>query len=290
MDSNRIYTRPRVLASLAIGTFALLALVFSILTITSREWAVRSEHSEIQQDWSAGNVAWTEYRSPFIVCRAYEKIANTTSDNTTMTSDTSDSTTDSTAPKVWGESCYHFRPFGRNATSCESQNVTVSDNPDDVVNLGDARFCQQIHYAGNFGIASTTFIGLGLLMTLGMAIYTLFGSQPSSSSDSSAYESEPKAPSQPSVMGSYGNLALVTFLFVGVATGLISQFYGIIGLIQSFRGQGDYASSTGGGRFDEPWVQGVALSTYATLAWSFAAAAGTLAIMVWRLPQWNAWE
>jgi hypothetical protein len=189
--------------------------------------------------------------------------------------------------------------------------VTGSDDPDGPSNLGDARLCQQIHYAGNFGITSTFFIGLGFLLTAAMLIVTLVSPRSASSTNAAqlastsggkpelldsfngqqdaALDESPTStaatPRQPLPIVLYGNLALVIFLFIGFASGLISQFYGILGLMQSLPNQGDYASSTGGSINDTPWYQGVALSTYATLAWAFTAAAGTVAVMTWKLPE-----
>jgi hypothetical protein len=303
--------RPTRFVAPAFATvFAILALIFSLLTITSNKWAVKAEHSVTTGYWTSRNVLWTEYRSPFATCRAREVLLNNTTPEGTST------TTSALPTSTWAVDCYHFRPFGRNATSCEPQNVTGSDDPDGPSNIGDARLCQQIYYAGNFGITSTLFIGLGFLLTATMLIVTLVSprsasstnvaqmtstsggkpeqQQPSDGQQDAALDESPTStaarPRQPLAIALYGNLALVIFLFIGFASGLISQFYGILGLIQSLPNQADYASSTGGGVSDTPWYQGVALSTYATLAWGFTAAAGTVAVMTWKLPDWTAWD
>jgi hypothetical protein len=242
--------------------FALLAFVFSMLAITSRQWAVRDNYDpDVSQQYWAKPI-YTLYRSPFIVCSASQRNATATSSST------------ATATPVWDVKCDHFKPFGRDRTSCELYNVTGSDSAE---NLGDQRLCQQIHLAGNFGIASTFFIGIGFLATGALALLGL-------SSRSSGPGWLP-----------YLSLATLLFLFVGVATALLSQFYGVLGFMISLPNQSDFASSQGTGGSDEvdvhgahgPWYQGRALSVYATLAWAFGIAAGTLAIMTWRLPSWK---
>jgi hypothetical protein len=247
--------------------FALLAFVFSMLAITSRQWAVRDNFDPdvSQQYWD--KPIYTLYRSPFIVCSASQR-------NVTPTS-TSPSA--ATASPIWDVGCNHFKPFGRDKTSCELYNVTGSDT---VENFGDQRLCQQIHLAGNFGIASTFFIGVGFLATGALALLSLSRSGSASSPGWLPYLS----------------LATLVFLFVGVATALLSQFYGVLGFMISLPNQSDFASSQGTGGSSEvdqhgahgPWYQGRALSTYATLAWAFGAAAGTLASLTWRLPSWKA--
>jgi hypothetical protein len=87
---------------------------------------------------------------------------------------------------------------------------------------------------------------------------------------------------------------MLTFFFVGFTTALISQYYGVLGLIQSLPNNADFASSSQGSRDDVntegshgPWSQGVGLSVYATCAWGFSIIAGVVASKAWPLPRWR---
>ncbi|KAF1834715.1 hypothetical protein BDW02DRAFT_568821 [Decorospora gaudefroyi] len=268
--------------------FSIIALVFSLLAITSKKWAVRDNYrpEDTPRDWN--EPFYTLYRAPFIICTAYQDVQTEPDDSKIA------------APSVI---CSNFRPFGHNRTSCE---LEVATQDDSVPTVGDRRLCQQIHYAGNFGIASTVFIGVGFLLTGAMVIMTLLRNrhgQTTAPHDANGRKEE-RAQNSPashqrhirkSTITSYIHLSLLVFLFIGFACGLISQFYGVVGFMQSSPNQADYASSTGSGASDETnvygnhgsWYQGVALSVYATCAWAFAAAAGTMACRVWRLPNWT---
>ncbi|EWZ86425.1 hypothetical protein FOCG_16193 [Fusarium oxysporum f. sp. radicis-lycopersici 26381] len=249
--------------------FAILAFVFSILTITSREWAIRMNYDPDPNPQTWDKPTYTLYRSPFIICR--EEQVNSTNPN---------------ADPVYSVHCDHFKPYGHNKTTCELMNVTDSDVAE---NLGDQRLCQQIHLAGNYAIASTVFIGVGFLATMTLAFLSLLRSV---STHRHKHESDHRSNNRALPL-----LTLVTlaFLFVGFVTALISQFYGIMGFIVSLPNQSDFASSQGSGSSDEaevhgfhgPWFQGKALSVYATLAWGFTIATGTMVSLTWRLPRWN---
>ncbi|KAH7227155.1 uncharacterized protein BKA55DRAFT_584230 [Fusarium redolens] len=249
--------------------FAIVAFVFSVITITSREWAIRDNYDTdfAPQYWE--KPIYTLYRSPFIICTA-KQVNSTNSDE----------------PPTHHVHCDHFKPYGHNKTSCELYNSTGSDK---ATTIGDQRSCQQIHLAGNYAIASTVFIGIGFLATTALVLLSLLRSV---STHRHKHESG---------HGSNNNrtmpiLALVTlvFLFVGFATAVISQFYAILGFIVSLPNQSDFASSQGSGGSDEsdvngghgPWYQGKALSVYATLAWGFTIATGTIVALTWRLPRW----
>ena len=295
--------------------FAVLALIFSLLAVTSRKWAVRDNYDRLANPEDLTCPIFTLYRSPFIVCTSQElalnnTIQNTSSSSTSMATSSATSTACAVPTSKWVVTCQNFKPFGFDKTSCELEIATQSDT---APNVGDARLCQQIHYAGNFGISSALFIGLGFILTGTMVIMTFLNArkgtgattqqQVGSQNDKNVQIDEPigttytaSRPGQAgtvhtSVVASCLNLVLVVFLFVGVVTGVIAQYFGILGLIQSQPNQADFASS--GGNNDAthgnhgPWYQGVGLSTYATCAWAFAAAAGTIATMTWELPKWN---
>ncbi|KAK5212095.1 hypothetical protein LTR47_004025 [Exophiala xenobiotica] len=305
--------------------FSILALVFSLLAVTSRKWAVRNNYDRLLNPVDFTCPIFTLYRSPFIICTAHELPLNKTAQASvssstptfTATSSSSTSSTKSTgcaAPtSKWEVNCHHYRPFGFDKTSCELEVATQTDTAS---NVGDARLCQQIHYAGNFGITSTLFIGLGFILTGTMAMMTLHNARKATRATSQPLTESQKGEniqvnneavdpaitttgpngsgfvrSQASVVASYLSLVLLVFLFMGVVTGIIAQYFGILGLIQSQPNQADFAGS--GGNSDAahgnhgPWYQAVGLSTYATCAWSFAAAAGTIVAMTWEVPRWN---
>jgi hypothetical protein len=289
----------KVATTALIFAFALITFVFSILAITSRDWARQHnfdyppELSDL--DWV--NVTSTRYRSPFKICNTFLIPTNdgTPSRETTM-------------------NCTHFKAYGFNRTSCELAIATQSDG---ATNVGDARLCQQIHYAGNFGIASSTFFGLAFVFTLIMVAHTFMArseaSQPASSEQSHPTEDESANPnhSEPDKLVSnttkhptssqrksklpifaFVNLFLVIFLAIAIITALISQLYGILGLIQSLPNNSDFSSSKGQDVGDMathgthgPWFQGKALSIYLTCAWGFAIATMGLASMTWALPR-----
>lgn len=308
----------RLLLPLSAFIFAILALVFSLLAITSKKWAVRDNYDPnfAPVDWT--KPIYTLYRSPFIICAAHP-VNNTVPTSSSAAATTAAASSTSSPSPIYKVDCTHYRPFGLNRTSCELEVATQTDTAS---TIGDARLCQQIHYAGNFGIASTLFIGLGFLMTGTMVAMTflrarkgfpattehgsqshhgkvsaqdeIIGNEPGASSDAVGSHGHDRG-ARPSLVASHINLMLVLFFFIGFTTGLLSQYYAILGFMQSLPNQSDFASSTGSGASTEtnvhgnhgPWYQGVGLSVYATCAWAFTAAAGTTASRTWRLPRWN---
>jgi hypothetical protein len=281
-------------------SFALITFVFSILAITSKDWARRYnyEPAELSNlDWV--NVTYTRYRSPFKICNAYLIPSG-----------------DSTNPSDYTLNCTHYKAYGFAKTSCELATATQSNGAD---NIGDARLCQQIHYAGNFGIASSAFFGLAFVFTLIMVAHTILAGSKNTQSASSEHTDRPEDESsnpndnQPDqAVSSTGkhhskphqarqtrlpifalvNLVLIIFLAIAIITALISQLYGILGLIQSLPNNSDFSSSLGQDVNDQgthgghgPWFQGKALSVYLTCAWGFAIATMGLASMTWALPR-----
>jgi hypothetical protein len=278
--------------------FALLAFIFSLLATTSKKWAVRHNYDPSLNTLDWKDPIYTLYRSPFTVCTA-ELV------NSTLTIGSAAS------PADFAVKCTQFRPRGFNRTSCE---LAIATQDDTAPTIGDARLCQQIHYAGDFGIASTTFIGLAFVLVLVLVIVTLvkrpeFATESYTSvakaappNDGSPLRSEQDVnqqaasvvPARGSAWVAWVDLILLTFLFVGFSTALISQYYGVIGLIQSLPNNADFASSQGGGADDVnthgshgPWYQGIGLSVYATCAWGFSISAGVVASKAWPLPQWR---
>jgi len=82
------------------------------------------------------------------------------------------------------------------------------------------------------------------------------------------------------------SFALGTILYV------LAQAYGVQAFIMSSPDNGRFASLAGNdlnpdGDDHDPWVQGKALTVYASLAWLCSLLGGTLAIFTWRLPHWD---
>jgi hypothetical protein len=287
----------RLLAAATALIFALLAFVFCVLAIASKEWAVRDGYPYGLNDWNWTQPEFTLYRSPFAVCYA---TANSTR-----------------KPFGFNSTCVQYRPSGFGKTSCE---LAIATGSDTVPQVGDQRQCQQIHLAGNFGITSVVFTTLGFTAIGLLVIATLFtGSQDEGSTgitsshrheshkqhgteSSAPDESAPAPPGKPrfsrfhhhrSVLVPYVNLMLLVFLGIGVITSLISQFYAVEGLVQSAPNNADFASASGNRDNPNtkgnhgPWYQGKALSVYMTCSWGFALAAGVVASRVWRLPNWD---
>ncbi|MCJ1248186.1 hypothetical protein MMC30_005403 [Trapelia coarctata] len=301
-------SRPfRLLPSLIPPICALIAFVLSIVTITSDQWAIRKSFSpELNVfDWTDNNTIYTLHRSPFHICSAIA--------DPVPPVDTNNTNADQPPPLITNVNytivCAHYYPFGFNRTSCE---LAIATQNDTYPESGDARLCQQIHFAGNFGIASTTFFGLSFILTLFLTViaaHVVFrtgGHTPihehdngvpknttttTVEGDSSAAERrlEPTSTTRRrrAFIFSHLNLLLVASLFTGVILALISQFYGILGFIQSAPNNADYATSVGNSASHGPWTQGIALSRYATIAWAFATVAGFAAMGVWRLPSWR---
>jgi hypothetical protein len=134
----------RLLPAITAAIFSLIALIFSLLTITSKNWAVRHNYDPNLNTLDWKTPIYTLYRSPFTVCTATLANASLTGSSAAIASD-------------FEITCNRFRPNGFNHTSCE---LAIATQDDTAPTIGDARLCQQIHYAGNYGIASTTFIGL----------------------------------------------------------------------------------------------------------------------------------
>jgi hypothetical protein len=295
----------RTLPVLLALCFSIIAFVFSLLAITSSDWAAQDFYDTVvPENWTHPN--YTITRSPFRICTAVPIFQ------------TNNGTSEDSEPTLtfvrYDVSCDRYKPFGLDRTSCELRSVTKTDS---VANVGDARLCQQIHYAGNFGISSTVFISLGFILTLCMAMSTIYrmmtrgqaSDHPSTSSGAEQYGSKSTAAdssqdvqhlSQPSrryphLVTSTVNLTAVIFLLIGAILALISQFYGIIGFIQSSPNNGDWASAAAGNSKDVdtnkvgyhgPWYQAEGLSVYMTCAWAFAAATAAMAAKAWSLPRW----
>jgi hypothetical protein len=263
-----------VSSSLPAFIFASLAFAFTVITITSRDWAQQNHFDNAldMKNWS--KPIYRTYRSPFQICTVSQ---DTASDNTT----------------IYTEHCNVFDAYGFDKTSCETVFATQNYS---AAQTGDERLCQQIHFAGNLAITSTTFISLGFVLTLLMTL-ACCASSPAAHSEH-VNEDEPSATTvqhhrRRPTYAPYMNLILITSFAIGATAALLSQFYGILGFIQSQPDNGLFASARGNvidpTQDDNhgPWIEGRALKIWVTCAWVFAAFAAGAAGAAWRLPRWE---
>ena len=258
--------------------FTTLAFAFTIMSITSRDWASQKHYdpSLDMKDWKSP--LYSIYRSPFKICVMNKDVSVTNTTTYTL-------------------QCNSFHPYGFDKTSCETVFATQNYS---AANTGDERLCQQIHSAGNLAITSTTFIGVGFLLTLIMTIMAyVFVASPNSQANANVDTSNDlenrdgatatAASTRPSYT-QYINLVLILCLSIGGICGLLAQFYGILGFVQSQPDNGAFASGRGN-VFDPtqdnahmPWIEGTVLRSYLTCAWVFSAFAAGAAAAVWSLP------
>lgn len=255
---------------------------FILLSITSSTWSVQHVYPRLAGLESWDKPIYTRERSPFQIC------------GVSSTTESSADANNSTTVKTYTVSCQKFAAFGFGKTSCETQFALQSF---DQARAGDERLCQQIHKSGNLVIAGTTFISLGFLLTLVMTLLAAVTSkssaapQPSSSGESTAHHQNKTA--RKSGFTPFLALLLISSLAVGALTTILSQFYAIIAFIQSQPPNGAWASARGDvtdASLDPgagPWVEGVVLRAYLTVAWVFAGAAAVTAGGVCRLPRWD---
>lgn len=257
----------RFLSPLPAFIFASIAFSFTIVAITSRDWT-RQEWYDPSLDaklWATP--IYSIYRSPFQICN----VAASQNGNIT----------------TYTLQCNVFHAYGFDKTSCETVFATQNYS---AANTGDERLCQQIHYAGNLSITSTTFICLGFVLTLLMTVVATMTSSSSAedgTSDTDMAHHHRRRPTWPALV----NLALITAFAIGATTGLLSQFYGILAFIQSQPDNGAFAAARGNvidsTQQDNhgPWVEGLALKYWVTCAWVFSALAAGAAGAMWRLPK-----
>ncbi|KAH0566347.1 hypothetical protein GP486_000253 [Trichoglossum hirsutum] len=247
--------------------FAVLAFAFTIVAITSRDWAQQNHYdpSLDMKDWKTP--IYTIYRAPFKICEVSNSANSTT----------------------YTLHCNTFKSHGFDKTSCET--VFATQNYSNA-NTGDARLCEQIHFAGNLSITSTTFISLGFLLTLIMTVVSFVYASTTSKDEATSTPTATPDYHSPSYTP-YINFFLITSLAIGAVTGILAQFYGIVGFIQSQPSNGAWASARGNvidptqDNAAGPWVEGKALRAWITCAWIFSALAAGAAGAVWRLPVWE---
>lgn len=264
-----------LLASVPAFIFACLAFSFCVANITSRDWSRRNYYNASLDPLAWDAPLYAIYRSPFQIC---DVSSDTSANNVT----------------IYTEHCNTFHAYGFDKTSCERVFATQNYS---AANTGDERLCQQIHYAGNLVITSVTFISIGFVLTLVMTILAFILASPATSTEATEegtnhhHHKEGQHPG-PSYTP-YLNLILITAFCIGATAALISQFYGILGFIQSQPDNGAFAAAPGNVNTSDldnnhgPWIQGKALKYWATLSWIFAAFAAGAAGAAWRLPSWG---
>lgn len=277
----------RAIANSVPFLLAVLAFSFSLKAITSRDWAIQKTYkpSLPMRKWTTP--IYTSYRSPFIICDGIQTKVKLSNGSTILT---------------YPLTCIHYKPFGSDRTSCETVATTKKY---DLAQVGDTRLCQQIHLTGNLAIAATVFIGLGFLLAIVMTALAFLQSrslQSSSSSDHSETvvktksDREPEPSAAPPRSKSFGvrfgpffNAALVFCFVAGAIMYVLAQFYGVQAFTMSAPDNGRFAALSGNdldadGDDHDPWVQGTALTIFASLAWLCSGLAAAMALLVWRLP------
>lgn len=255
--------------------FTTLSFIFILVAITSPSWSIRNYYDESKPNEERVKPIYTERRSPFQYC---------TGNKTEITN-----ATDSTVTTTWEVVCRKYKAFGRGKTSCElpsALGMAVAQN------VGDPRQCQQIHRSGNLVIASTTFISLGLIIMLALSILSLFPFQKSTGTSGTTEESVTHTSEKREKKSTITPLlafALIASLAIGALTAVLSQFYAILAFTMSAIPNGAFASSGTAAAQDsaDPWIEGVALTSYMTVAWVFAGAGAVTAGAVWRMPRWE---
>lgn len=255
---------------------------FIIAAFASRDWVHQDyfPHKLQPLDWK--DPIYTIYRSPFILCdvKATKPDSNTT---------------------VYELNCHRFKVWGRGQTSCQAPNETNAYSSI----TGDVRMCQQVHFSGNLILASLVFVTIAFAIILPLS-YVFLASAVAVEEREAEQEAENGLKESPTPTGatkrtksrhtrpkqkiSSPAIATATYsllfaLAIAAMCALLSQFYGVLGLVQSQPDQGTWASLSMGEIQDNqlgtdshaPWVQGNALTVYASLGWLFSAlAAGAI--------------
>ncbi|PVH85291.1 hypothetical protein DL98DRAFT_568476 [Cadophora sp. DSE1049] len=266
--------------------FGILSLSFVAVSFTSRDW-VRQEYFPPQLqplDWK--DPLFTLYRSPFVLCGA------------------NPSRNESEVLR-YDITCSRFAVSGRGKTACQTPNETDAYSSI----TGDWRMCQQIHLSGNLVLAALVFVSVALATLIGLSVVfiprAVRGGQAAVTTPNDVEESMESSSRRPQKVTSatppatgaatqqpiqslaiiLATYALLVSLSVTAMCTFLSQFYGILGLIQSQPDNGMWASLSLGAVQDQqtgdlhhaPWIQGNVLTIYMSLAWLFSAlAAGAI--------------
>ncbi|ORY12600.1 hypothetical protein BCR34DRAFT_563382 [Clohesyomyces aquaticus] len=267
----------RLVGSIMPFIFATLSFAFIIAAFVSRDWVHQDYFPSKESIFDWRDPIYTIYRSPFVRCGV---TANNPDSNTT----------------TYDLNCHRFSVYGRGKTAC-SIPTEVSESSEIT---GDWRMCQQVHFSGNLILASLVFICFGFTLILPLTAFFIRQSLAAGDRDvstetptaaavattSNEDKSQPQDPIQrfttirsPLVVAA--TYTLLVFLAVTALCAILSQFYGVLGLVQSSPDNGSWASLSLGEVQDQqqgsvrhaPWIQGNALTIYASLGWFFSALA-----------------
>lgn len=245
---------PNIFLALLPLLLTIISFSFTVVTTVHKDWA--------HQDHFDGTIArrnWTEplytlWRSPFIVCSpsaVYQNGTSVTSSTILQTGNRIDPVDNDLDQQLrdltWTVACARFGLIGTGKRSCETNvgtNISASD-----ARFGDDRQCQQIHMAGSLSIASSVFIGIGLLTMLVLFGVSLIAASPNG------------------MINNALSITTVILLLLGSGAMFIAQFYGVLGLIQSAVPNGNYAADGALPSAAGPWVQGKASVIYGSLSW-----------------------
>jgi hypothetical protein len=240
--------------------FGVLGFAFIITTFVSRDWVRQDWFLPRYQplDWDSHTSLYTIYRSPFVLCGANA----TKSDNGTTT---------------YQVLCHRYKVYGRGQTACQTPNETAAYS-----NVtGDWRMCQQVHLSGNLILASLVFVCVAIVMLLVLSYFFILKSQSTKSANAATNASgevHEKSTFRQLASVRVGAYWLVTALSAAAACAFVSQFYAILGLVQSQPDNGAWAVQSLGSVVDSqtgdlvhaPWIQGKALTIYVSLGWFFS--------------------
>jgi len=267
----------QIIGSITPLIFGILGFAFIITSFVSRDW-VRQDYypPELQPlDWQSP--LFTIYRSPFILCSASP--SKTGSDGTT-----------------YDVVCNRYKVTGRGKTACQTPNETDAYS----AITGDWRMCQQVHLSGNLILASLVFTSVAFVALLVLSYFFIIKGPSTTSAAQSTDQSlgaggkDAEAVTQNTTLQQatgqstavvIGTYFLLAALAVTAMCAFLSQFYAILGLVQSQPDNGAWASVPLGSVVDSqtgdlhhaPWMQGKALTVYVSLGWLFSAlAAGAI--------------
>lgn len=237
--------------------FSVISFILTVVAVTNKDWAHQNTYDgqniPISQ-WTTP--LYTIYRSPFWTCSPV----------------TLSTTNDATTNITYTISCVRFGPNGGSCLGLVGTGINDTD-----ARYGDDRMCQQIKLAGDMAVASSVFVGVGMLILFALAILTIV--KLSAATTSSSTQSPVAAAVGPAL-----SLAVILFLVIGAALLVLAQFYGIEGLIQSAMPNADFASDGNLPTSVGPWVQGKASLVYASVGWLATLLTAYSVFVVWGVP------
>ncbi|KAJ9607110.1 hypothetical protein H2200_008182 [Cladophialophora chaetospira] len=282
--------RPRSL--LVLGTTLALSIVsttFVLLALTSKRWSAQKYYYPSGDGFDWKSPLCTAHRSPFYRCDppALNYSANIDKASCNLT-------------------CNFYKPYGRNATSCRLLNET-GDYPawGSTVTAG-AQECQDVHYSGNLQIAASVFITLGLLLCLVVLAGTLLG--PTRTSEDPVQAPDDQSSKTPTAVAtgshhhhqqnahrgrrstvlSYMVTALMGSLYIGAVLQFVAQFFAVLGLTLTATPTPNQVSNNHDNLFGaKPWIMDIALTRYATVAWTTAIACAMIVGANYRTPRFE---